>query len=84
MINHPNRSHVSTTARRVARKVNGKQSGGFCVFAADGTGGAWYSGNSYPTLAPGEFRFWVPDRRITAAEVQAHLDDRLAQDMDRD
>ena len=67
---------VTTTARRIARRLNylgAGFGGGFCVFAADGTGGYFYTGNSRPTLGAGETRFWVPSCRVTAREIQAML-----------
>ena len=69
-------TEITTTARRVARRLNSLGSGyggGFCVFGADGTGGKFYTSNSYPVLAEGEFRMWVPDHRITVREVQERL-----------
>jgi hypothetical protein len=72
-------TEVTTTARRVAKRLNGlgaSYSGGFCVFGADGSGGYFYTGNSYPPLAAGQFRMWVAERRVSARDIQELLDDR--------
>lgn len=67
---------ITTAARRIARRLNSRRGmGGKCVFdAADGTGGAWYSENSYPHISDDLVVFFVPDFRITAREIQDRLD----------
>lgn len=47
-----NKSEITTAARRIARKHNAHVRKGFAgngklVFGRDGSGGAWYSENSY-------------------------------------
>lgn len=69
-------TQVTTTARRIARTLNRwRGQGGFCVFGPDGSGGAWYSERSCPTIRPDQHKLWVPDAHITAAEVQNKIDD---------
>lgn len=66
---------ITTTARRIARRVNRAPSGGFCLFGPDGSGGYWYSYGSQPeNVRPETIKYDVPDRRVTAREVQEHLD----------
>jgi hypothetical protein len=68
-------SDITTAARRIALVLNGKRGqGGFCVFGVDGTGGYWYSERSYPALTENEVKMWVPDSRISQAEVQRKLE----------
>jgi hypothetical protein len=65
---------ITTTHRRIARRVNRAIQGGFCVFSADGGGGYWYSANSHPTIATTDIKFWVPDTKITARQVAEIID----------
>lgn len=69
---------VTTTARRIARRLNRCPRGGFCVFHADGNGGAWYADGAYPDLAPSAISVRVPLVWITARDVQKILDEHAA------
>lgn len=71
-------THITTAARRIARRLNeyaGSPIGGFLAFDADGKGGAWYSYGSVPGAA---IELAVPLRRVSAHEVQEGLDRREA------
>jgi hypothetical protein len=71
-------TEITTAARRIAREHNQRLAGGFAgngklVFGKDGTGGAWYSDNSYGF---GDDVIVVSMRRskMTGAEAQEILE----------
>ena len=73
-----NSTSITTAARRIAREHNQRLANGFAgngklVFGGDGTGGAWYSDNSYGF---GDDVVVVSMRRskMTGAEAQEILD----------
>ena len=73
-----NSTEITTAARRIAREHNNHIRGGFAgngklVFGPDGTGGAWYSDDTYGF---GEDVICVSMRRskMTGAEAQEILD----------
>ena len=71
-------TEITTTARRIARRINGHQAmGGFCLFSADGRGGSWYAENAHPPMRDDDIKMRVPHTRITARDVQAIIDGQL-------
>ena len=73
-----NSTSITTAARRIAREHNQRLANGFAgngklVFGQDGTGGAWYSDNSYGF---GDDAVVVSMRwsKMTGAEAQEILD----------
>jgi hypothetical protein len=69
---------ITDTARRIAAAHNhacgGSLSGGKLVFGPDGSGGAWYSGNSSPGRGEDVIVFPVRHEHVSKRYVQDWLD----------
>lgn len=69
-----------TPATRLAKAINsyvdtGAMTGGYVIASPDGSSGIWYSNDSNPVLAPGDFKVGIGRRRISIARAQRMLDE---------
>ena len=73
------KTEITPAARRIARQHNARRragfsGNGFLIFGRDGSGGAWYSENSCPTLDDSVIKIRVGWEKMTAAGAQMALD----------
>lgn len=71
-------SAIETIAAAVSDASWGSLGGGTMVFGRDGSGGAWYSRESRPSVGVGEVTIAVPSRSISKAEAVALVRDILS------
>ena len=72
-------TEITTAARRIAKYHNARiRSGfagnGFIVYGRDGTGGAWYSDNSRPTVGEQNVKVVLRAGKISTSDAQEILD----------
>lgn len=72
------KTEITTPARKIAKTHNARLAAGFAgngflVFGKDGSGGAWYSDNSWPGIGAEEIKISMRWERMTGAQAQEAL-----------